>query len=463
MVQIDCLEVLLLREVLPMADNYLYAQRNQSPFQSLIQGFTGGQQIMGNISQQQMANMKNQMLQREIQKEEAVKNALAQYGQPGFNDEQAVKAIMPHHPELAIKIKDTIRKSTKDQIDMMAAGSKLMENIGPSLIDNPQGYLSAWQRMESIVPGIMPHPQNFIDPNTQQLDIPRMNEAVKRMVTGGALFLKEAELKYRDPKYHYIPAQDSEGNMIVNRIDERTGKVDQPQGIMGQKTPGMQMETQLPDGTILRMGSGGKGMSPTGVQPKTQGEIEDRLLKSTGLLSQLESMTKTFQPDFQTYGGKLQAGWTGFKSGLGIKDLSPKEIDYAGRLYAHRAKSFEMLNSIIKDLSGATVTDQEAKRLQAQLPSAGTGVFSGDNPLEFDTKLTTMKQSVQRSITRLNYLRKSGFSIKNNKELEDAINKTGITLEKMDMAVVRGKKLKSEGKSDDEIKQTLAKEFGWVF
>lgn len=425
-----------------MAENYLYAQRKPDAFQSFLQGFTGGQQIIGNISQQQMAGMKNQMLQREMQKEEAVKNALANYGQPGFGEEQAVKAIIPHAPELALKIKDTMRKSTKDQIDMMGAAAKMMEQIGPSLIDNPQGFHSAWQRMETIMPGIMPSLANFIDPNTQQLDIPRMNEAVKRMTTGGAMFLEEVKLKNRDPKYHYVPAQDSEGNMIVNRIDEITGQVDQPQGIKGQKTPGMQMETQLPDGTILRMGSGGsKGMSPTGLQPGVQKEVEEKLLGATDNLRLVTDLRGSMEQEFQTYPGQAKQ-WlltTGEKMGMSPGKDNQKYVERFSTFYA---KAKNLHSTILKNLSGLAVTATEEQRIKAFTIDPDKDSFT-----QSKSKLQNLEDDLQSVIARTNYIRKHGMSIKNapedikaimvqkGKQFKDEAIRKGIPPEAIDNVV----------------------------
>lgn len=218
-----------------MADNYLSVGR-PDPLQSLIQGFGAGQGIVGNINQQQMMNMKNQMLQNEMTKQEAIKNALTNYGQEGFNEAEAIKAVMPHDPELGIKIKNMQRMATKEQLEMMGAAAKLGHEMAPSLIDNPQGYHTFKMRMDSMgMGGFIPGIENFVNPQTKELDIQKMNEVAKRIGAGSQMFLEEAKANLKPPNLQHITIPGEGGSQSLGVFDPKTGQVQQIPGTTGSR------------------------------------------------------------------------------------------------------------------------------------------------------------------------------------------------------------------------------------
>ena len=67
--------------------------------------------------------------------------------------------------------------------------------------------------------------------------------------------------------------------------------------------------------------------------------------------------------------------------------MSATDRKYLEDFTTLRAKSVSNLNSYIKEMTGAAMSEAEAKRLMAVMPNAGTGVFDGDSPTQFKTKL----------------------------------------------------------------------------
>lgn len=58
------------------------------------------------------------------------------------------------------------------------------------------------------------------------------------------------------------------------------------------------------------------------------------------------------------------------------------------------------LNQTIKDLTGAAMGVQEADRIIASLPNAGTDIFGGDSPTEFEAKLNNAVKQTKYALAR---------------------------------------------------------------
>ena len=90
--------------------------------------------------------------------------------------------------------------------------------------------------------------------------------------------------------------------------------------------------------------------------------------------------------------------------------LTPKE---AGELQAYEkfgATAMNNLNTRLKELSGTAVTATEMERILRELPSPGTGPFSGDGPTAFKAKLEQGMRLAKLGIARTRYLRANNFN-----------------------------------------------------
>jgi len=169
-------------------------------------------------------------------------------------------------------------------------------------------------------------------------------------------------------------------------------------------------------------------------------QLQERTINAAANLARLGDIEKRFNPQFLEIPTRLNmigASW-GAKLGpeLGGKiapEIQKQLSDYSG----FRSAAVNNLNTILKELSGAAVTPQEFERIQADQPTAGTGILDGDDPVSFQAKMKRSTQSLKAAIARYNYLLSNGVKfdaagIDRFMRLDDvpaAIDKRGAEIE----------------------------------
>lgn len=171
----------------------------------------------------------------------------------------------------------------------------------------------------------------------------------------------------------------------------------------------------VPNGMrILSDGQGGfqittGGMDPVEMTNPTKTKLEDTILTGRDALARINSIEQTFKPEYQQLGTKWSNTWANIKDKAGIQ-LDEPTRQRLGEFSSYRRETAANLNTTIKDITGATVSEQEAPRLMLQIPNAGAGLFDGDGPTEFQAKVKGTKDAITSSIARAEYARKNGLS-----------------------------------------------------
>ena len=151
------------------------------------------------------------------------------------------------------------------------------------------------------------------------------------------------------------------------------------------------------------------GMDPIDMTNPTKTKLEDTILTGRDALSRMTSIEERFKPEYQQLGTRWANTFANLKDKAGI------QLDAATRAQledfsAYRRDASANLNQTIKDITGATVSEQEAPRLMSQIPNAGAGLFDGDGPTEFQAKVKGTKDSIKSAIARAEYARKNGLT-----------------------------------------------------
>ena len=110
-------------------------------------------------------------------------------------------------------------------------------------------------------------------------------------------------------------------------------------------------------------------------------------------------------------------------------------------------------------MTGSAMGVQEADRIIATLPNAGTGIFDGDSPTQFQAKLDNAIQQTKYALARKNYSLLKGLKWEN------------INLDDVPKIVnQRGKEIEKQYKLDPKdpatkktVERQLAAEFGISF
>ena len=200
------------------------------------------------------------------------------------------------------------------------------------------------------------------------------------------------------------------------------------------------------------------------LQKKTKSDIEEKTIATATQLGRLSDIQKQFDPKFLEIAERLKltgAGWTAKLGGTLAPDVQKQLADFA----KFRSTAVNNLNAILKDVSGAAVTTQEYERLQADQPTAGTGIFDGDDPISFKAKMDTTTARLKAAMARLNFMRANGLNF--DKENLDQF----MSLDEVpDRIRQRGKEIEGQIKSSnpnidpstlqDLTKKKLKREFG---
>jgi hypothetical protein len=189
----------------------------------------------------------------------------------------------------------------------------------------------------------------------------------------------------------------------------------------------------------------------------TKAKLEEELLTTGNAASRLAQIQSTFRPEYLNIKFRGQQEWAGLKDKF--VNLDPKEKNVLQGYSVYRQNATNNLNQTIKDLTGAAMGVQEAERIIAGAPSAGTGVFDGDSPSTFEAKLNNQIKQIQYALARKQYSLKRGLRWE------------ATPLDKMpDIVNNRGKEIAQQFKLDptkqadlNTINRQLAAEFGISF
>jgi hypothetical protein len=221
------------------------------------------------------------------------------------------------------------------------------------------------------------------------------------------------------------------------------------------------------DGKLQTIRVGGKGGGATGdntpVAPATRNDIEKDIVNLTERRARVNRIGETYKPEFQQLGTRFGMAWGTALDKLGV-EIDPQTQKNMRDFQTFKSSAYNDLNSTLKELSGAAVTESEATRQLQVLPNPGEGIFDGDSPTAFESKLNESKRAINYALARKTYLLRNGIP-------HDfaAGNVGGIQLDDMPQ-IINGRAreieadLRRQGVPDDQLdSQLMAKlktEFG---
>ncbi|MFH1563147.1 MAG: hypothetical protein ABIF11_07010, partial [Nitrospirota bacterium] len=231
-----------------------------------------------------------------------------------------------------------------------------------------------------------------------------------------------------------------------------------------QKT-GEKIEIDATTGKVtITRGELGKD-EPTRPTPKIKSDIQSALLASQDSMARLKRMETTFNRDYLNIGKRIGFAVTGWQEKLEGTPLEsilgkakPKDVKEATKYWVWRQDSVTNLNKEIKWLTGAAMNKEEVPRLQQEVPNPGLGIFDGDSPSQFDSKLKNKISQTKLYIARYNMYLKQGVTPDKIKEMGDKgmlMSETQIKQKINEKAKI----LEKSGLSKDEIINQLEKEF----
>jgi len=214
----------------------------------------------------------------------------------------------------------------------------------------------------------------------------------------------------------------------------------------------------------------------SGLEKGARGEVEKTLISQVNHLARLEEMKQGLDPRYLDirFRGAMELAAKLEKAG---QKLSPEQTEDLQRYTAFRARTIRNMNTLLKELSGAAVTQQEFDRLRLAEPDAGTGGWTdflkGDSYGQFIAKLGEAERAVKLAVARSNWLRNTkGFDSRQIEamakagSLEDQASLPGIQRimsrerEKIENQI---RQQAGPGANEDEIKNAVRARMKGVF
>ncbi|TXH43639.1 MAG: hypothetical protein E6Q97_33805 [Desulfurellales bacterium] len=235
-------------------------------------------------------------------------------------------------------------------------------------------------------------------------------------------------------------------SMPIPKIDPATGK------FLGFEP---QAQPQAPG----RAGAADKKDS-SGLATPTINALEENSLKSGEGLARVTNVINQFKPEYQQLGTRWRNAGVALGEKTGLREPSEEERGRLTEFTQYRRSATEILNAGIKDQTGASMGVQEAERIIATMPNAGTGLLDGDSPTEFMAKARGIESALRNAQMRANWARRHGLDpLKTGVELQDVpkiVNERGAAIE----ALIRKEK---PTWGADEIKQAVRRQLGQEF
>lgn len=151
-------------------------------------------------------------------------------------------------------------------------------------------------------------------------------------------------------------------------------------------------------------------MEPKGgdLEKGTRTEIEKSIVGDVNHLARLNDIAATYKDEYLKLGPRFTNSINSMAeyAGLPVKDADKQKL---AEFATFRAKTIANFNLLLKEASGAAVTEQELRRMMLQEPNAEqNGWFSKpDSPTEFMAKLNNSRSMLVSAIARKNYMRTS--------------------------------------------------------
>ena len=181
------------------------------------------------------------------------------------------------------------------------------------------------------------------------------------------------------------------------------------QPVGGSKAEGGTSLKVNPDGTI-EFTQGGARINPGAELSKpTQNKVEEKALTSSEGLARLNSIQKSFRPEFMEIGTRFNQAWNAKLEKLG-QPLSPEDQKSLTEYTTFSRNALSNLNDYIKEITGAALSEMEAKRIMAAAPNPGQGIFDGDSPTQFKAKMDAAINELTLANARSIYAAKVGIN-----------------------------------------------------
>jgi hypothetical protein len=254
---------------------------------------------------------------------------------------------------------------------------------------------------------------------------------------------------------------------VMSKMLETAGK---PSSLRGDYEYAMAQRTREGQPTISfeqyqeNIRKAGAGTTSTVVYPPgavapgagAQSEIDKALLSSGSRLQVLNRISEGYRPEFLQTRFKVAQGLVELGEKLG-REPNPEERQNLEQYSRFKQDAVRQLNQYINEITGAAIGQgEEAERLKSGVPNPGTGLFGGDSPTVFLSKLNNTVRDLRLAEARLQYIKTKGFNLQ-----DVTLDQMPTIMRKRKEQIVKDFGLDEANATDREVlRNRLAAEFG---
>jgi len=315
-------------------------------------------------------------------------------------DQDALKSIMTADPESGMKMQTFIQNASKAQLERVTQSADIMGRMATMIGNAPDEEI-----VQAYAWGLDNAKKSGIDISTA----PRTNDP--QQIRQYTKFLQGQALSVKDQMPKLEGIYDSSGRDQKVMINPITGDI--TKNIGGPKAARGTSFSYDPEGgfSFFEGVDAPKGqMRP--LDKAANNTVEKNIIDGAEALTRMNDIAALWKPEFSTLQGQGGAAWLGVKAKSGglLGKVSPQEEADLGDFAAYRASVLTNLNRTIKEITGTAASPGEAERIRATLPDAGEGIFDGDDPVSFKSKMDKSIRDLKLAVARQTYHRSRGMS-----------------------------------------------------
>ena len=187
------------------------------------------------------------------------------------------------------------------------------------------------------------------------------------------------------------------GNPIVYQTDQHGNTRINPDVL---PTPSKGLSVTTSDGTVIEYGANTGG----GMQKGTAKSLEESIIATSNSLDRLSRMGTEFEQDYLTVPGKVRSKLLWGQGMLDPDGMNTGDRDWYSKQVTWRADAISFMNEEIKRMTGAQMSENEAKRLRKGMPDP-----ENDDPIAFQAKWKSNVRNLQMIRARANYYLSKGL------------------------------------------------------
>ena len=164
-----------------------------------------------------------------------------------------------------------------------------------------------------------------------------------------------------------------------------------------------------------------------GLTRAAHAKMVEATFNAQGNIIKLENVNDSFQDEFLTLQGKAKRVWAELKDNLGTSD--PNDKAYIQSVTRWKTRAWNQVNDYIKAITGAQMSEAEAKRIMKSLPNPDDSLFAVTSPTRYREALNAAIKDAKMAVARQEYFLKKGLKpeyYETSVPKEDRLGKSGF-------------------------------------